>query len=133
MGSSEQQSFLGINRLLQASDSDSTLIALVDEAATLSIQMCVADAMHDNKIIHKVQSLQSRSLHLLDDLSEQIKMISDSASVQLCKHICKEIIDEVDRDVLSFETEVICKSNSSSKATVYPSLTFHYWVDICII
>jgi hypothetical protein len=121
MGSREQSSFLGINRLIQGSGN--ALDKIVDEAATLSIRMCVADAMHDNKIIQNVQRLQSRSLHLLENLSEQIKMISDSASVQHCKRLCKETMEEVDRDVLSIETEVLCKADSSSKATVSPSIT----------
>ena len=121
MGSREQQSFLSINRLIQGSDN--ALDKIVDDAATLSIQMCVADAMHDNKIIHNVQRLQSRSLHLLEGLSEHIKIISDIASVQQCKRMCKETIDEVDRDCLSIETEILCKGDSSSKATVLPFVT----------
>ncbi len=121
MGSREQPSFLGINRLIQGSDN--VLDKIVDEAANLSIRMCVADAMYDNKIINNVQRLQSRSLHLLEDLSEQIKIISDGVSVQQCKRMCKDIMDEVDRDVLSIETEVLCKGDSSSKATVRSSIT----------
>jgi hypothetical protein len=114
-------SFLGISRLIQGSDN--ILSKIVDEATTLSIQMCIADAMQDKKIYHNVHRLMSKSLHLLDNLSEQIKIISDSATVQQCKLLCKETMDEVDRDVLSIEPEVLCKGDSSSNATVCPSVS----------
>ncbi len=86
----------------------------------LSIKMCVADAAHDNKIIENVQKLQARGLDLLNYLTEQIQIISNRTSVEICKRTCKKAIEEMEKDVLNVETEVMSKGDTLSKSTVMP-------------
>ncbi len=96
----------------------SKLRSIVDEATQLSIKMCIADAVHDNTIIENVQNLQSRSLHLLNILVGQLRNVQDRASLIKCQNTCKEVIQEVEKDVLAVETEMVCKAEFATKSTV---------------
>ncbi len=113
----EPTSFLsGFDTLLRVNKDP--LLPIVEEATTLCIQMCIADAMHDSKIIENVKNLQSKSLLMLNQLSEQIQNITDRASVEHCKRVCMKVIEEVERDVLAVETEVVSNTSASSRSTV---------------
>ena len=79
---------------------------VLDEAVKLSIKICVADAVHDNTIAERVKSLQSRALPLLNALAEQVRGITDHASVLRCRRSCERLMEEVQRDVLSTEADV---------------------------
>ncbi len=94
------------------------LLPIVEDVTSLCIQMCIADAMHDSKIIENVQNLQAHSLVMLSQLSDQIQNVTDRASVENCKRICMKVIEEVERDVLAVETEVVSSTNASPKSTV---------------
>jgi hypothetical protein len=113
----EPTSFLGgFDTLLRVNKDP--ILPIVEEITTLCIQMCIADALHDSKIIKNVQNLQSQALLLLNQLSEQIQNITDRASVESCKRICMKAIEEVERDVLRVETEVVSNANASTRSTV---------------
>jgi hypothetical protein len=94
------------------------LLPIVEDVSTLCIQMCIADAMHDSKIIANVQNLQSQSLRMLNQLSEQIQNITDRSSVETCLRLCRRVIEEVEVNVLAVETEVMSNTAASPKSTV---------------
>jgi hypothetical protein len=100
------------------SGKDDSLRVIVEEATVLSIKMCVADAAHDKKIIKNVQSLQTRGLNLMNDLTEQIQYISDRTSVEICRRTCKKAIEEMEQDILNVETEIMSEGEALSKSTV---------------
>jgi hypothetical protein len=120
---SNEPADLGINTLVgrHGNFSSSSLRSIVDEAAQLSIKMCIADAIHDNTIIENVQDLQSRSLQLLNILAGQLRNIQDRASLKSCQDTCKEVIQEVEKEVLAVETEMVCKADFTTKSTVISS------------
>jgi hypothetical protein len=113
----EPPSFFGGFETLLRGNKD-PLLPIVEEVATLCIQMCIADAMHDSKIIENIQNLQSESLLMVNQLSEQIQNITDRASAEHCKRTCMKIIEKVESDVLSVKTEVVSNTNASSRSTV---------------
>jgi hypothetical protein len=119
LNSTTEPTFLGINALLGGNND--SLRAIVEQATVLSIKMCVADAAHDNKVIENMQQLQSRGSNLLNELTEHIHNITDRASVEICKRTCKKAIEEMEKDILNVETEVMSRSDVSSKSTVKSS------------
>jgi hypothetical protein len=119
-----KQPVLGSNTLVGRQGNSSNLHETVDEAIQLSIKMCIADAVHDNTIIENVQNLLSRSLHLLSILAGQIHDIRDRVSLKKCQGTCNEIIQEVEKDILAVETEVVCQSEFATKSTVSSACVF---------
>jgi hypothetical protein len=100
------------------------LRSTVEEITQLSIKMCIADAVHDNTVVENVYGLQLQSLHLLNILAGQLRNIQDRASLQDCQNTCKEVIQEVEKDVLAVETEMVCQSTFTTKSTVISVCTF---------
>ena len=113
-----EQTFLDAQNLVGRQDNSSNLRAIIDDAIQLSIKMCIADAVHDNTVIENVQRLQSRSSHLLNILAGQLRIVQDRASLKTCQNTCQEVIQEVEKDVLAVETEMVCKSDFTTKSTV---------------
>jgi hypothetical protein len=114
--------FLGIDTLLRVSDH--SLDAVLEEAFSLSINMCVAEATHSNKIIETFQGFQSRSLCLLRELGEGIRNISDRASVERCKRIFNKVVAEVRNLTLALaSTDAVIQSDTSSVSSNSSSVT----------
>jgi hypothetical protein len=113
-----EQSSQSVNNFTE--EKSNRLQLLLDEAVRLSIKICVADAVHDNMIAEKVKDLQSRSLPLLDALKEQVRNIPDRASALRCRRACEQLMEEVRRDVLSMEADLLSTSAgaSANRATV---------------
>jgi hypothetical protein len=104
------------------------LLPIVEDVATLCIQMCIADAMHDSKIIANVQNLQSQSLRMLNQLQGQIQNITDRSSVEHCLRLCRRVIEEVEVNVLEVETEVMSNTAASPKSTVMKLHEFYFCI-----
>jgi hypothetical protein len=87
--------------------------------------MSIADAVHDNKIVENVQSLQQQSSVLIQELRDKLEVLDRSSPLEIdaCLICCSELHNEVDKDVLRVATETCTKgSGFSTKSTV--NLTF---------
>lgn len=80
--------------------------------------MCVADAVHDSTVNENVHRLQRTVSALLEQLSNEINLITDRASIEKCLKICTLAIEEIQADVLTVETEKVVKSEFSTQSTV---------------
>ena len=91
--------------------------------------MSIADAVHDNKIVENVLSLQNRSSRLIEELQEKL---ADglATDVGACLLLCTELSDEIEQDVLQVATETCSKGKGfSTKSTV--SLITHQ-LSVCV-
>jgi hypothetical protein len=110
---SEGNSFLGFRNFLGSSPTSSE--SLVEEAAQLCKSMCIADAVHDLKIVDNVQNLQSRSMEYARALRANLEQMEIEYSIQLCT----DILNEMEKDILHVTTETCTKTSESvTKSTV---------------
>ena len=91
----------------------------IDNIRTLCAQSFISDDLYSSETIENVKRMQSQTLQKLNLLSEHIHNVQDRASVDHCRRICKEMIDEVER-ILPVAREVVSTTNSSEppKSTV---------------
>ena len=98
---------------------------MVQEMTQLCEKMCVADAAYGHKMIQRVQELQTRCSELLQQLSDEIRSISDRESVMRCLFLCDDIIQEMKKDMLAVGTESVMKNRGiATESMVYLKFCF---------
>lgn len=112
-------SFLGFRSFLGSSSNSPE--SLVEEAAQLCKNMCIADATHDIKIVDNVQKLVSRSKDLVTRLRGKLEKLDVESSVQ----ICADILIEIEKDVLHVATESCSISSESATKSTVSSISLH--------
>ena len=97
------------------------MTSILEETVQLSKNMSIADAVHDNKIVENVQSLQQQSVVLTQELQGKLEYLdpASSESVDACLLLCSDLLNEVEKDVLHVTTETCSRGTGfATKSTV---------------
>jgi hypothetical protein len=91
----------------------------MEETIQLCKNMSIADAVHDNKIVENVQTLQNRSALLIEELQEKLSE-GPATDVEACLLLCNELSGEIEKDILHVATETFSKGKGfPTKSTVF--------------